>query len=311
MPKKKLLTFLLISLCAFCRQAAYAHPADDIIGSYAGELNYVGQIEPYITGLFALNELEHGRNADKVKAFIEWYFANLNYPDRYNINATIYIYERDGETLTPSYAYDSIDGYSGLFLHLLLRYVNFTDDLSIVSDNWKKVEDTAYTIPLLQEKDGLTVALVTTNQKYLMDNCEAYGGISAYIELRKLMGLPPSPSYENVRANIKRGIMKRMYRRKGKIFVHTIENDIVEDSDWSSYYPDAYAQLFPIYYDLLEDNPALAKQLWQRFAERHAANENAFPAEQRIMFQLTRNKARKKYPDLFAAAPLPSKNKKQ
>jgi hypothetical protein len=224
----------------------------------------------------------------------------LNYPDRYNINATIYTYEINGEKLIPSFAYDSIDGYSGLFLHLLLRYVKATGDLAIVSDNWGKVEDTAYTIPLLQEKDGLTVALITTNQKYLMDNCEAYGGISAYIEMRRLLGLPASPSYENVRANIKRGIMKRMYRKKGRIFTHTIENDIVTDSDWGTYYPDAYAQLFPIYYDLLDDDPALAKRLWQSFAVRHAKNENSFPIEQRVMFWLTRNKARAKYPDLFA-----------
>ncbi|MDR3348388.1 MAG: hypothetical protein LBO03_02075 [Acidaminococcales bacterium] len=299
MQKKKLLISLLVSLAAFGRLSAAAHPADDVIGSYAGELSYAGQIEPYITGLFALSALEHGRDADKVRAFIEWYFANLNYPDRYNINATIYVYERDGEDLSPSYAYDSIDGYSGLFLHLLLRYAKATGDLSIVSDNWQKVEDTAYTIALLQEGDGLTIALITTNQKYLMDNCEAYGGISAYIELRKLMGLPPSPSYENIRAGIKRGIMKRMYRKKDRIFVHTIENDIVEDADWNTYYPDAYAQLFPIYYDLLEDNPDLAKQLWRYFSEKHAANENSFPVEQRAMFQLTRNKARAKYPDLF------------
>ncbi|MDR2006669.1 MAG: hypothetical protein LBP78_05435 [Acidaminococcales bacterium] len=301
MLKKKLSISLLISLAVFCRTAAAVHPAEDIIRLYAEELSYTDQIEPYITGLLALNELEHGRNADKVRAFIEWYFSALNYPDRYNINATIYVYGIDGDVLTPSYAYDSIDGYSGLFLHLLLRYVNLTGDLAIVSDNWQKVEDTAYTIPLLQEKDGLTIALITTNQKYLMDNCEAYGGMSAYIELRKLMNLPPSLSYENIRENIKRGIMKRMYRRKDRIFIHTIENDIVQDADWNTYYPDAYAQLFPIYYELLEDDPALGRQLWRRFSEKHAANENTFPTEQRIMFQLTRNKARVKYPDLFAA----------
>jgi hypothetical protein len=303
MKKKKLLISLLISLAALARPAA-GHPAEDIMRPYAGELSYSGHIEPYIVGLLALNELEHGRNVDKVGDFIKWYFSALNYPDRYNINATVYVYEIDGDVLTPSCAYDSIDGYSGLFLHLLLRYATLTGDLAIVSDNWRKVEDVAYTIPLLQEKDGLTVALITTNQKYLMDNCEAYGGVSAYIGLRELLGLPRSPSYEKIRGNIKNGVMKQMYRRRGKIFAHTIEDDIVQDADWDTYYPDAYAQLFPIYYGLLDGDPDLARHIWRAFSEKHAANEKAFPTEQRAMFYMARNKAREKYPDLFTAAAL-------
>ena len=295
-----LLLVLLISGLPSSNITAGIHPVQEIMYLYAGRLPYLDFIEPYRASLLALYELDNNRNVDKVVKLIDWYFANLNYPDRYNIDATVYDYHlrRDGRIFTKE-EYDSIDGYSGVFLHLLLKYVELTGDLERVKNNWYKIEDIALTIPLLQEGDGLTIALVTTNQKYLMDNCEAYGGINAYLKLREMLGLYPQPSFERVRDNIKNGIMKRMYNKKDKIFVHTIENDVVYKTSWNAYYPDSYAQLFPIYYDLLTGDDNTIKYIWQRFEQKHAHKEKTFPVEQWVFYQLTRNKMQRQYDMLF------------
>lgn len=298
--KQKIFLLLLISFLMLPLSThANIHPAQDIMYLYAGELPYLSFFEPYTVGILALNELEYGRNIDKVKRFIEWHFENLNYPDRYGINGTIYDFNIKRGWALPTYTYDSIDGYSGLFLHLLVKYYDLTQDRKIIESNWDKVVDVAYTIPFLQEGDGLTVALITTNEKYLTDNCESYGGISAYIRLREIMGLERSPSFERAGQRIKEGIFKRLYNPKKKIFSFLIEDEEVNDTTWERYYPDAYGQFFVIYYEVAEDKPKIMKNIWKNFTRRYAEKENEFPIEQRIMYQLTRNKIEQKYPHIL------------
>lgn len=297
---KKIFLLLLSSLLLFtCSGQANIHPAQDIMYLYAGELPYLNFFEPYTVGILALNELEYRRNIDKVKRFIEWHFENLNYPDRYGINGTIYDFEIKRGWQTPTYTYDSIDGYSGMLLHLLVKYYEVTADKSIIEKNWDKIVDVAYTIPFLQESDGLTVALITTNEKYLTDNCESYGGLTAYIRLREIMELERSPSFELARERVRKGIFKELYSKKKKIFSYLIEDDYLNPTSWDRYYPDAYGQFFVIYYEVAINEPKIMKHIWANFTSRYAQKEAEFPIEQRIMYQLTRNKIQREFPEIL------------
>lgn len=298
--RKKNFLLLLISLLLVAslpsQSQAAIHPAQDIMYLYAGELPYLNFFEPYTVCILALNELEHKRNVDKVRSFIAWYFENLNYPDRYGINGTIYDFNITRGWAVPTDTYDSIDGYSGIFLHLLVQYHDLTGEKDIIETNWHKIDDIARTIPFLQEGDGLTVALIDTNEKYLTDNCESYGGLTAYIRLREIMELEPSPSFEVAKERIKAGIFKHLYNRKKKIFSFLIEDDEVNETTWERYYPDAYGQFFVIYYEVAVDKPKIMKHIWQNFTSRYGHKESKFPIEQRIMYQLTKNKIAREYP---------------
>ena len=294
MKKKKILLSILISLVIIfpSLNTVYAkHPAQEIMYFYAGELPYLNFVEPYRTSILALNELENDRHIDQVKNFLIWYFEKLNYPDRYGLNATVYDYVLNDDWETPTYAYDSIDGYSGLFLHLLCRYTEKTGDTSLAEKYWDDVVAIAKTIAILQEGDGLTIALVTTDQKYLADNCESYGGITAYLKLRNILGKSRSISYEKIKENIKNGILVYLYDKKNDIFSYVIEDGEVADTAWDRYYPDAYGQLFLIYYDVVDEK--MQDHIWTNFTIRHALKEKEFPIEQRIMYQLTRIKYQK------------------
>ena len=226
----------------------------------------------------------------EVKRFIQWYFSKLNYPDHHGFTGTIYVYTLDGGDERSTQQYDSVDGYSGLFLHLLHRYVVKTGDVELIRTNWSKIEDIAYTLPALQDKDGLTRALPDSQVKYLMDNCEVYGGLSAYLKLRELVGKGPSKYYSRVRDSVRNGILGLLFEREDKPFAWAVEKNHKSRSSWKVFYPDAFAQLFPIYYDLLKDKPDVEKRLWWTFGLLHAGAESTFPVEQRIIYNLTRAK---------------------
>lgn len=288
---------LLLCLCLFsCWTGVKAAPDADempafaIMKKYEEELPYMDFFEPYTVCILALNELEKGRMQAQIKNYIDWYFAHLNYPDKHELTGTIYDYVIRDEKEYATRKYNSIDGYAGVFLHLLNKYVTVTGDVTIIKNNWQKIEDIAYTIVYMQdEKDGLTRALPTTDQKYLRNNCEAYGGIRAYNQLRSKAGMDKSKFYENKEAELKHAVLE-LYDYSDNSFIWVIEDGRSHGSDWNTYYPDAYAQLFPIYYGILDSNRTLAENFWYNFNLHHGQAVHQFPIEQRLVYELTKKK---------------------
>ena len=291
MKKKKILWLILISsffLVSLSGISSAEHAALNIMKLYAADLKDMNAVDPYLVSMLALNEVDHNRHTDEVRQFILWYFSKLNYPDYKGLTGTIYDYVIENGRERSTNSYDSVDGYAGIFLHLVHQYVLGTGDLDILQDNWSKIEDIVYLIPFLQDKDGLTKALSDTNAKYLMDNCESYGGVSAYIGLRTLLGKESSTYYKHVRNAIKKAVLTHLYEPRNGTFDWAVENDNKSPSNWKRFYPDAYAQLFPIYFDLLAGNPELKQRLWKEFTRRYAAKVSGFPIEQRIFYEMTK-----------------------
>ena len=106
-------------------------------------------ITPYEVGLYALDDLDNTDHRKDVKAFLEWYLKRINNNDKNGMSGTIYdvILYGDKEKVLPQY--DSIDGYSGLFLVLLNKYCEQTGDISLIKKYWQQIEDMAYTISYL------------------------------------------------------------------------------------------------------------------------------------------------------------------
>lgn len=265
-------------------------PALVIMRQYEKELPYMDFFEPYNVCILALNELEHGRMLPEIKNYIKWYFEHLNYPDKHKLTGTIYDYViRDGQERATR-KYDSIGAYSGVFLHLLDRYVSVTGDTGILKENWKKIEDITYTIVYMQDpKDSLMRVLPTTDQKKLADNCEAYGGIRAYNQLRRHLGMGRSKFYASKEEEFKNAILG-LYRSSYNSFIWMIEDGRSRASNWDTFYPDAYVQLLPVYYGLLEYNYSLGANLLYNFDLRHEKDLHKLTVEQRIIYELTKRK---------------------
>jgi hypothetical protein len=172
---------------------------------------------------------------------------------------------------------------------LLHQYVRKTNDLEIVRLHWKEIESIARVILALQDQNGLTKALPGRPEKYLMDNCEAFGGMTGYVELRKRIGKRGSTHFNKARNSLKKGILAYFYDPRNALFFWALDGAVPSVSAWSRFYPDAFAQLFPVYFGVLADKPYIKQRLWIKFTGRYEASIDDYPVEQRIIFELTRS----------------------
>jgi hypothetical protein len=276
--------FLLLFLPA---TASAEQPAQVIMGLYPADYVNRDGIEPYIVSILALNEVAYDRNPGEVKQFLEWYFSRLNNPDKNGLRGTIYTYVIQNGREVSLDKYDSVDGYAGMFLHLLHQYVTRTGDTEILTKNWQKIEDIAALILLLQDKDGLTIAMPGHEVKYLMDNSECYSGIMAYLAMRTLVGKGPSEKHAQAAVALKKALLAQLFDSRNQIFSWAVQDGHVSSSTWQTFYPDALAQLFPLYHDLLIGKPELRNRLWRAFNDHYQDKIATFPVEQRIIYGLT------------------------
>lgn len=296
MLKKKTFWFMALSLLwlpgsSLCDDAVQNHPALALMRLYNSEIKHKKLVIPYMVNIIAIYELSGKRHIPEVKNYILWYLNHLNYPDRFGLTCTIYNYEisMSGEE-KPNYEYDSVDGYAGTFLCLLNLYHLRTGDKALIHDYWDKIKGIAYLIPYLQRQDGLTVAMPNDkdNTKYLMDNCEAFAGMLAFKQLAKRASRDDDSFYPDTADSIKKNVLRLMYHQEMKNFYWAIDDKVKHASDWSIFYPDALAQIFPIYYGLLDHDRNKKKMLWQEFNKRYKFKAKGFAMEQRMMYELTR-----------------------
>lgn len=301
MLKKKLLLFTALSLfwmpcSALCDDFGQNHPALALMSLYADEIQHEKLVIPYMVNIIAIYELSGKRHYGEVKKYIVWYINHLNYPDRYGLTGTVYNYKiSESGVEVPTLEYDSVDGYAGTFLYLLNLYHLRTGDTSLINEYWHKIGAIAYLIPFLQKQDGLTVAVLQDkdNTKYLMDNCESYAGLLSFRQLAGRTGLKEDPFYSDTAEKIKKSVLKIMYDRNNRNFLWAIDDKGRHASDWSILYPDALAQIFPIYFGLLDRDVKKKNNLWQEFNKRYRNKTKSFPLEQRMLYELTLEKMRR------------------
>jgi hypothetical protein len=280
---KRLLIWIIVSFFIFsCAQ----HPALKIAKSVS-EIDDENYIIPYFLNLALLLELPVKSNFKDTRNYIIWVFNNLNYPDKHGLTGTIYDFQitKSGSE-TPTEKYDSVDSYSASFLMVLNEYVNRTADDKLIRENSAKIKDIAYTLAYLQDSDGLTTALPNSNQKYLMDNCEVYGGLSAFIQLAEnhlQFDKEEKMYYSEIQRNLKLGINTILYNPDNRNYDWAVD-EVNHQSDWEVYYPDSYAQLFPVLFDITEDDD-LKQHLWTEFNKLY--KNKTLPKEQAIVYSLT------------------------
>lgn len=294
MFKKKLLLSIAFSLLslpaqAICGSLLSGNPALRLMHLYSSGTEDMKTINPYLINITAIYEINGQRHVNEVRDYILWYLDHLNYPDKDGLTGTIYDYEilESGEEKSTGY-YDSIDGYAGTFLYLLNLYHALTGDNALIEINLEKIKDIGYLIPYLQGEDGLIKARTKDKDeiKYLMDNCESYAGIKAFNELLERTGHGREAYYIDTETGIKNAILESLYDTKNNNFYWASDKNIKHVSDWSILYPDAIAQLFPIYLGLLDEEEK-RKALWQEFNKRYAHMQKDFPVEQRMIYELT------------------------
>ncbi len=249
-------------------------------------------VQPYFANLFALSLSRHGRYLDDVSRYIEWYLNHLNEENATQPAGTIDDYKiHHGNREQSLKSYDSADGYAGTFLILLDAYEQATGDATLLNTWRTEIVSIAELLLALQNEGGLVRVSPEDGTHYLMDNCEAYGGLLAWSALEHRLGWDAGPRYLAAAERLRQAIMTRLYDPATHRFHWAESGGKVHVSSWDTRYPDAMAQLFPVLYGVIPAGKEPAQSLWREFATRYdPRGDDDVPSSDRTLIELTRER---------------------
>jgi len=268
------------------------HPALDMIARFSPVGPSPQLVRPYFANLDALSLVRHGRDPDAVERYIRWYLDHVSDGSDGRPAGLIDDYTvHHGRFETPTGGADSADAYAATFLILCDEFERATGRRGVLVARRDRLEAIARLLLSLQDSDGLVHVLPRRPVRYLMDNCEVYGGLVAWDDLQRRLGWESGPAWRAAAERLRQAILHRLYDPGARLF-HWAESDgVLEATTWDRFYPDALAQLFPILYGVIDAREPLARELWQRFAARYDPRRGfVVSPSQRVLIDLTREK---------------------
>jgi hypothetical protein len=226
------------------------------------------RIMPYYSNLAAIG-LARAANPvyyPKIKDWMQWYIGHLNYPDKWGLSCTIYDYNVSGSTETATNDADSTDSYAATFASLAWAYWQ-TDDPT--AQNY--VRSLRYALDCIggvivqtQQGNGLTWAKPDYQIQYLMDNCEVYKG------LRDLANIFEYAFNDTTGRDWYNSYAEKAFNGIRTVLWDAAHNNYLTyagapPTNWSVWYPDSTAQLFPVLYRVLAPTDVRAKHLYNMF----------------------------------------------
>ncbi len=309
--------FLLLTMAQFlfvtCHNSPEIpnHHALAIISHYVTLNEGTHTVIPYQVNLMALNLLQkegstiansqqnigHDTIINECQLYIQWVLNHTNPSDTHGLTDTIHNYEVDpaGKEHFLKDA-EPIDRTAATFILLVQRFYHVTGYRQMISQARQKIQNIAYHIPHLQdEQDGLIRILPVGNRKLLENNCWDYAAMDAFIQLATEFGWGNVSFYQEVRDELKAAILEEFYRPNHHQFYWrkdgSDQNAQQFASDWNTFYPDSYAQLFPLLFNLIPpDDLEIGTQIWAKFCSLYRDKLNKqgktyTDVLQRIVFQ--------------------------
>jgi len=206
---------------------------------------------------------------------MEWYLSHLNLPDQWGQYGTVYDHALRDDALRSfeqrTFTYDSADSYAGTFLSLAASYLRKTGDVDFIRENLPALRRVAALLASLQEPDGLVRSGGGVKTKYLMNDAEDLRGLRDWAEL--LEGLwyrDESRAYLSRANRLAAAIERWMWDPSTGTYRWAIDGEGRRyNSDWSRWYPDAVAQLYPAMFGLIPPAGDRARALIQTFGLKH------------------------------------------
>lgn len=272
------------------KRQAELHPSQKVIDLFFPADIY-RHVIPYEINLYGTYVFHNSLNWRDVEQYILWYFDHLNYPDKHGLTGSIYDYTLDGmgrETSTETY--DSVDAYAATFIMLLHAYYQKVGNRKILNYYRKEIKDVAYLMIYLKDNDGLTRAVPYQDAKYLMDNCEVYAGLKAYIALAKELAWPIPNTYRIAMDEIRQAIQEKLYDPSSGKYHWALYGNTVHPAYWQHFYPDALAQLFPIIYGLIDPSSPEAQRIWHTFQAIYSMEEGFADHLQSLVISMAKDR---------------------
>ena len=224
-------------------------------GSKAGDVN------PYFACMAALGLLAETKNCpmtetekQAVGRYLDWHTGILLKTD-----GKMGIYRKEGGKLIYKEKADSEDGYLGMYLFLMGKYLEKTGSADL-PESWKKGIDLALKKIQSLMQDGITQVSEENTTVYLMDNLEVWRGL---YELEPA-GLENTQAISEMRKKIQEQIEKIFWDDANQRW------RIIENSDryhQTEFYPDGVAQIYPLIYEFPVKEKKKQKVLYEQFTE--------------------------------------------
>ena len=235
-------------------------------------------VNPYFSAFaaIALTAYDGSPEAgERIKRFIEWYFAHLNTKSDNIIPGTIYDYTitmKNGEIVSEESTgkYDSTDSYSAFFLRLLWDYAERYGDTALLKEHAAEIK-TLLNVIYATRVFGYTFAKPSDLHLYLMDNCEVYAGVCAAEKIGAAIGDSELQKKAAKAADVYRTRFMKDWYRDGRftyqkvIFGPFCLLDYDPLFSWANFYPDAAAQVYPVLWDLISPDSPEAKLVYENF----------------------------------------------
>lgn len=222
------------------------------------------KIVPYYSNLAAIGLTKTRAHYPQVRAWMQWYIHHLNRPDKWGLNCTTYDYNVSGATETPTNDADSTDSYAATFVSLAWAFwqTGDADAQSYIKTLRDQLDCIGRVMVQTQQSNGLTWAKPDYQIEYLMDNCEVYQGLRGLASLSRYAFDDPArkASYDTYAAKELNGIASVLWDPAHKDYLTYAG---APTTDWTVWYPDSTAQLFPVIHGVLDPNEERAEQLYQ------------------------------------------------
>jgi len=224
---------------------------------------------PYFGNLTEMAQLGRPEDLGGVKKYLEWSLSNLNYPDRWGLNGTIYDRRLEGGVLQSVYGYDSADSYAATLLSLAAGYHLSSGDLNLIRERYRDLSTVAEVITTLQDSDGLVWAKPNLQVKYLMDNCECYRGLKDWSVLLAELGFKEwSDLYDRKAEFIKKGILEQFWDENTASFAWAVDQEGGKHfPSRGKAYPGFFAQIYPVTFGVISPASGKAILAYQKLNE--------------------------------------------
>jgi hypothetical protein len=226
------------------------------------------KINPYVGNLAAIGLTKNRAYHPQLKAWMEWYIAHLNYPDKRGLYCTMYDYHLSGTTETPLNDADSTDSYAASFLSLAWTFWPSGDAnvRAYIRTLAYQLDSIGGVMVQTQQSTGLTLAKPDYPFQLLMDNAEVYKGMR---DVASLSGAFEDPNYPNAKqryndhaALVFNGIRDNLWDQANANYLWYVG---APPSDWTVWYPDSTAQLFPVLHGVIPPSDPRAQTVYTTF----------------------------------------------
>ena len=224
-------------------------------GSKAGDVN------PYFACMAALGLLAETKNCPitetekkAVGRYLDWHTGILLETD-----GKMGIYRKENGKLIYKEKADSEDGYLGMYLFLMGKYLGKTENTDL-PESWKKGISLALKKIQSLMQDGITQVSEENTTVYLMDNLEVWKGL---YEL-ELAGIEDTQAISEIRKKIQRQIEKKFWDDANQRWRIIGNSDLYHPAE---FYPDGVAQIYPLIYEFPVKEKKKQKVLYDQFTE--------------------------------------------